>query len=156
MDITIYLEDGQREEFDKLCEEFGINASQAANIFVNRAITAKTLPFEYEDEDVRRNRERFERLKKIAAPQNKRILTEEEKASLERFGAAMKSMQEKSVLNGNSEMTLDEINAIIADCRREKREEEALMATTKPKIEPLQGQSTLQEISIPILEEVGA
>ncbi|MCL1998472.1 MAG: hypothetical protein FWG65_06875 [Turicibacter sp.] len=156
MDITIYLEDGQREEFDKLCEEFGINASQAANIFVNRAIAAKTLPFGYDDEDVRWKRGRFEYDKKTVVPRKKRILTEEDKASLERFGAAMKSMQEKSVLNGNSKMTMDEINAIIADCRREMREKEALMAMIKPKIEALQAQSTLQEISSPILEEVGA
>ncbi|MCL1998398.1 MAG: hypothetical protein FWG65_06500 [Turicibacter sp.] len=152
MDITIYLEDGQREEFDKLCEEFGINASQAANIFVNRAIAAKTLPFGYEDEDVRWKRGRFEYDKKTAVPRKKRILTEEDKVIIAEAKAAVKSMQEQSVLNGNSEMTLDEINDIIADCRREMREKEALAKTKSH----LHEQPILQGIPSAILEEVGA
>ena len=35
---------------------------------------------------------------------------------------AMLDMQNQSVENGNSEMTMDEINAEIAEYRREKRE----------------------------------
>ena len=36
-----------------------------------------------------------------------------------RFGEALKVAQEQSVINGTSEMTLEEINEIIAECRRE-------------------------------------
>jgi len=154
MDITIYLEDGQREEFDKLCEEFGINASQAANIFVNRAIAAKTLPFGYEDEDVRWKRGRFEYDKKTAVPHKKRILTEEDEEIMAGLESAMKSAHARAVLDGTSEMTMEEINAEIAAMRRERREKEAL--AKMPKIQALQEQSALQKIPDAILEEVGA
>ena len=38
------------------------------------------------------------------------------------FGEAFKAMQEQSALNGTSEMTLDEINDAISECRRESSE----------------------------------
>ena len=34
---------------------------------------------------------------------------------------AIKEAQEQAVINGTSKMTLDEINDVIAECRREKR-----------------------------------
>ena len=45
-------------------------------------------------------------------------------AILARGMEAMREMQEISLANGNSEMTLDEINAIIAEVRKEMREEQ--------------------------------
>ena len=40
---------------------------------------------------------------------------------IRRGNAAVARMQEQSVLNGNSEMTMDEIDAVIAEVRSERR-----------------------------------
>ena len=37
------------------------------------------------------------------------------------FGEAIKSIQEQSIINGTSKMTLDEINDIISECRQEAK-----------------------------------
>ena len=37
---------------------------------------------------------------------------------------ALREAQEQAKINGTSEMTLDEINEVIAECRREMREEQ--------------------------------
>ena len=38
---------------------------------------------------------------------------------------ALREAQAQAKINGTSEMTLDEINEVIAECRREAREEQA-------------------------------
>ncbi|MCL1998473.1 MAG: hypothetical protein FWG65_06880 [Turicibacter sp.] len=144
------MDEEPRAEFDRLCEDLGLTAAVVTGIFIDKALRAQALPFGAEDEDVQECQAKMEFFRKSDIPQEERVLTEEDKAALERFGDAMKSMQEKSVLNGNSKMTMDEIDAIIADCRRERREKEALAKAKNH----LQKQPTLQVISSAILEEV--
>ena len=67
----------------------------------------------------------------ISRPRNENIvmITEKEynelaevrkKAALERLRENFKAMQEQSVLDGTSEMTLDEINNLVAEVRQER------------------------------------
>jgi len=52
------------------------------------------------------------------------IADERRRESFRRMGEAMFRMQEESIRNGNSEMTMDEINEEIALARREAAEAE--------------------------------
>jgi len=46
-----------------------------------------------------------------------------QKQSRKAFGEAFKAAQEQSLLNGTDKITLEEINAVIADCRQEMSSE---------------------------------
>lgn len=71
----------------------------------------------------------------ISRPKNENlvILTEKEynriteaqrKAALLEFKKNLEDMQRQSIINGTSEMTMEEIDEIIAEVRKEKRGEE--------------------------------
>ena len=62
------------------------------------------------DEDVKKEAEAL--FAKLAVEADPKMQARKE------FGEAIKAIQEQSVLNGTSEITLDEINEIIAECRQ--------------------------------------
>ena len=47
--ITIYLDEGIREEFDVFCENVGISVATAFNIFIRATLRTRTLPFSITD-----------------------------------------------------------------------------------------------------------
>ena len=64
-------------------------------MFVKATLRTRTLPFTVSDIDSRKQA-RFE------------------------LQEAFEDLQKESVANGNDKMTMDDINALIAECRREK------------------------------------
>lgn len=97
--MTVRMDNQQKIEFDRLCEQFGMSANTAINIFVKAVIRSKSIPFSIkakeEDEVTRKARETFKRLR----------------AAAER--------------GETPELTLDEINAEIREARRLRKERNA-------------------------------
>ena len=89
---TVRLDSRQKSQFDELCEQFGMSANAAINVFINAVVRTRTIPFaiEAESED----------------PVAKR--------ALDAFLSADRS--------DRPELTLDEINAEISAARRERKE----------------------------------
>ena len=95
--ITLRVDEDIKRQFDAFCESVGMNVTTAINMFMRAVLRTRELPFVVTD-----------------AVTDKDVLFQAK--------AALKAMQEQSVINGNSEMTLDEINAEIALARKEMRE----------------------------------
>jgi DNA-damage-inducible protein J len=89
--MTVRLDNQQKAMFDDLCNQFGMSANTAINIFVRAVIRSKSIPFQISvDEDsVRANAKN-----------------------------AFQRMRGASALG--SELTLDEINAEIDTVRAQK------------------------------------
>lgn len=89
---TIRIDADLKAEFDKLCEEFGMSANTAFNIYVKTVVRQRRIPFTIEadpiDEVMERGRRAFYEMRKIAAE------------------------------NGTAGMSLDEINEEIRLARR--------------------------------------
>ncbi len=94
--MTVRMDNQQKAQFDKLCEQFGMSANTAVNIFVKAVIRSKSIPFS------------------IKAQEND-------------CGTAMKAQEVFNQIrtvaetSDSPEMTLDEINAEIAEVRRLKK-----------------------------------
>ena len=91
--LNIKIDRELKVQADELFNKMGMNLTTAVNVFVRQAVQEQAIPFKiYVDDDYK-------------------VLTEAKEA--------LKSIQEQSVINGTSEMTMDEINAEIAACRAE-------------------------------------
>lgn len=92
--MTVRMDTQQKAQFDRLCEEFGMSANTAINVFVRAVIRTNSIPFSIvskkDDEVVGKAREAFRRIRNRA------------ESSTE------------------PEMSLDEINAEIAAVRQAK------------------------------------
>ena len=68
---TIRMDAELKAEFDKLCEEFGMSANTAFNIYVKTVIRQRRIPFAIEadpiDDVMERGRKAFYEMRKIAA-----------------------------------------------------------------------------------------
>lgn len=93
------IEEDLASQAAKIYEELGMDLETAVQIFLNRSVKEKGLPFGMS-------------------------LTETKTAKIERGIQAIRSMQEKAEKLGLSNMTLDEINAEIAAARAERRARE--------------------------------
>jgi hypothetical protein len=80
----------------------------------------------------------YDRLSRRASEENRSVPevlvetineAEDRREAFRRMGAAIAYLQEQSIVNGTSEMTMDEINEEIALYHREKAEAEALRKT---------------------------
>ena len=93
--MTVRMDAQQKSQFDRLCEQFGMSANTAINIFVKAVIRSRSIPFpikaKEEDETTTKAREAFENMCKTAR-------------------------------KNNIEMSLDEINAEIREVRRLRKE----------------------------------
>ena len=89
---TIRMDADLKAEFDKLCDEFGMSANTAFNIYVKTVIRQRRIPFTIEadpiDDVMERGRKAFYEMRKMAAE------------------------------NGTAGMSLDEINEEIRFARR--------------------------------------
>ena len=95
VNVTIRVEEETKRQFDDFCENVGMNITTALNMFIKAVLRNRELPFPVTDYD-------------------------SEKQTRKALWEAFRTMQEQSVLNGTDKMTLDEINAIITECRQEK------------------------------------
>lgn len=89
--VTVRIDSEIKSQFDKLCEQFGMSANTAFNIFVNAVVRSRSIPF-----TIRGGKT-------------------EQPSALDLF------MQQRRVAETNlePEMTLDEINAEIRAAREE-------------------------------------
>ena len=93
--MTVRMDNQQKVQFDQLCEQFGMSANTAINIFVKAVIRSKSIPF-------------F-------------IKVKEEDDVTAKARAAFQRMCDTAREN-NIEMSLDEINAEIREVRRLRKE----------------------------------
>jgi len=100
VNVTIRVEEETKRQFDNFCDNVGINITTAFTMFMKAVLRTRELPFTVTDTDIHEM---------------------ETIQILRRAKEAMKAMQGESAINGNSEMTMDEIDSEIAASRREKR-----------------------------------
>ena len=98
--ITIRVEEETKKQFDAFCESVGMNVTTAIHLYIKTVLRTREIPFTISDTNM---------------SDTKTML------SSECAKAALIGMQNISSLSGLSEMTMDEINAEIAEFRREKR-----------------------------------
>ena len=91
--VTVRLDSEIKSQFDELCEQFGMSANTAFNIFVKAVIRSRSIPFTI----------RGSRL--------------EQPSALDLFMRQRKAAEAST----EPEMTLDDINAEIRAAREERR-----------------------------------
>lgn len=91
--FSVRMDESLKREFDSLCQDFGMNASTAINVFARAVVRQRRIPFE------------------IASPENE--ITREGAA------AAFMALREQAKKNGLSDISLDEINEEIRMTREE-------------------------------------
>ena len=95
--MTVRMDNQQKAQFDKLCEQFGMSANTAINIFVKAVIRSKSIPFSIQAKN------------------------EEEDEVTAKAKAAFQYMCDTAREN-NIDMSLDEINEEIREVRRLRKE----------------------------------
>ena len=95
--MTVRMDNQQKAQFDKLCEQFGMSANTAINIFVKAVIRSKSIPFSIQAK-------------------------EEDDEVTEKAKAAFKQLRAKADRGETPELTLDEINEEIREVRRLRKE----------------------------------
>ena len=95
--MTVRMDSGIKAAFDSLCQQFGMSANAAINIFANAVVKTRSIPF------------------KIEAP---------EKSANEDFKNAFYALRESARKNGLQDMTIEEINEEIRQARLERTERE--------------------------------
>ena len=91
--FSVRMDDALKEQFETLCQEFGMNMTTAINVFARAVVRERRIPFEISSPDalVTRN------------------------TALQAFQA----LRTQAKNNGISDMPLDEINEEISKARRE-------------------------------------
>ncbi len=93
--ITVRLDSDVKSQFDSLCQDFGMSANTAFNVFVNAVIRNRCIPFTIESSRMSDSQQKA--LKAVAA------------------------MRAKAEETGISELSLDEINEEIRLARAERK-----------------------------------
>ena len=96
--MTVRIDSIQKAKFDQLCEQFGMSANTAINVFVRTVVRTRSSPFT------------------IAADNDERI---REKAI-----EAFRDMRKEAMSRPGPEMDLEEINAEINAVRGAKRDKQ--------------------------------
>lgn len=94
--MTVRIDAQMKSQFDSLCEQFGMSANTAINIFVKAVVRSKSIPFSINVKD-------------------------EKEEIRQKAIQAMESMQKRAQESGASEMTLEEINEEIRLAREERK-----------------------------------
>ena len=95
--MTVRMDNQQKAQFDKLCEQFGMSANTAINIFVKAVIHSKSILFSIQAKN-------------------------EEDEVTAKAKAAFKELRDKVDRGETPELTLDEINEEIREVRRLRKE----------------------------------
>ena len=101
--MTVRMDKQQKAQFDKLCEQFGMSANTAINIFVKAVIRSKSIPFSIQAKN------------------------EEEDEVTAKAKAAFKQLRAKAERGETPDLTLDEINEEIREVRRLRKERNGYM-----------------------------
>ena len=93
--FSIRMDEALKKQFDGLCQEFGMNASTAINVFARAVVRQRKIPFE------------------ISSPET----------DITREGTmqAFKALRTQAQNNGVADMSLDEINKEIELARMETK-----------------------------------
>lgn len=94
--ITVRLDSEMKVQFDSLCEQFGMSANTAINIFVNAVVRSQSIPFP------------------INIPPKKDVVRENAIKAFE-------SIRKQAEASTEPEMTLEEINEEIRLAREERK-----------------------------------
>ncbi|MBR7084082.1 MAG: type II toxin-antitoxin system RelB/DinJ family antitoxin [Oscillospiraceae bacterium] len=94
--FSVRMEENLKKQFDMLCNEFGMNASTAINIFARAVVYQRKIPFE------------------ITAP--------EPEITKEGAYQAFMLLRKSAEINGLQDMSIDEINAEINAVRNGEKE----------------------------------
>lgn len=89
--VTIRIDSDIKKKFDILCQDFGMSANTAFNIFARAVVRSNGIPFA--------------------------IRAEKDSEVIENARKAISQMRAISTDNGNTEMSIDEINAEIMASR---------------------------------------
>ena len=92
--MTVRLDSQLKQQFNELCNEIGMSANTAINVFVKAAVKSRGIPFE------------------VKASQN---------STAQDFRKAFYDLRESARKNGLQEMTLEEINEEIRLAREERK-----------------------------------
>ncbi|MCL2754580.1 MAG: type II toxin-antitoxin system RelB/DinJ family antitoxin [Oscillospiraceae bacterium] len=101
--VSLRMDVDLKKQAEDLFADLGLNMSVALTMFVRQAVRERAIPF------------------KVQLAEESEA--EKQKLVRERMREAFKIAQAESVENGTNTMSMDEINAEIAACRREKRAE---------------------------------
>jgi len=93
--MTVRLDSDTKMKFDNLCQEFGMSANTAFNVFVNAVIRNRCIPFTIE--------------------------AGQEHTSQQKAINAIESMRAKAQATGVKELSLEEINEEIRQARLERK-----------------------------------
>lgn len=91
--FSVRMDETLKKQFDGLCQEFGMNASTAINVFARAVVRQRRIPFEISSSETDISRE----------------------SAMQAFMALWAEAKE----NGISDMSLEEINREIALARKE-------------------------------------
>jgi len=94
--ISIRVDSDIKKDAETLFAKLGLTLSAATNVFYRQAVRAQGIPFVLSAVEVDPQRQAKRELKEV-----------------------FRAIQEQSVINGTDNITLDEINAIITECRQE-------------------------------------
>ena len=86
--VNVRVDEAVKRNVEVLFDSMGMNISTAVNMFFKQCLIEEALPFQ---------------------PKIKRTVSLKE---------ALREAQEQAILNGTANMTLDEINRAIAECRQ--------------------------------------
>jgi len=95
--MTVRLDSQMKAQFDSLCEQFGMSANTAINIFVNAVVRSKSIPFSIN-------------------------LKKENVINGDEFKRSVEAIRKQAAKDGISEMTLEEINEEIRLAREERKQ----------------------------------
>ena len=88
--INVRVDENVKRNVEALFDSMGMNVSTAVNMFFKQCLTENALPFQ---------------------PRAKSDIS---------LKKALREAQGQALINGTSNMTLDEVNEIITKCRRER------------------------------------
>jgi DNA-damage-inducible protein J len=95
--ISIRVDEEIKREAEILCSQIGLTLSAVTNVFFRQMVRTQGIPFP------------------ITAARTK------EQSAGELLREALREAQEQASVNGTSEMTMTDIDAVIAEVRRESR-----------------------------------
>ena len=98
--FTVRMDSDTKKRFDELCKDFGMSVNTALNVFARTVVKQERIPFEVVSQ------------REI-----------EQREISRRFGEVVDGLRAEAQKNGVSDLSLDEINAIIKDTREQKRKE---------------------------------
>ena len=93
--MTVRMDSNIKNQFDKLCQQFGMSANTAINIFINQVIRSRSIPFV------------------ISASDNSENIRREALS-------AFRSARLKAEKSEDKELSLEEINKEIKEARKDR------------------------------------